>query len=375
MINEEQVVELFIELVKIDSVSRQERLMVDKLKDILIKLGGEFVEDKTGEKINGNAGNIIADFKGSKDEYPYLLLSAHLDRVEPGRGVKPVIKDDYITSSGDTVLGGDDIIGVTAILESIRLIKEQELAHGPIRVIFSVAEEVGLLGAKNLEDKYLTDIDYGIVYDVDGEIGTIVYKAPTQIKFNALIKGKAAHAGICPEEGINAIKIASKAISDMKLGQIDNETTANIGVIRGGRASNIVPALVELEGEVRSHNNDKVINQSKHMQDVINKAVNKYNGQVKYDIEKMYTNFEIDHESDIIKIIEKSVKDLKLNPIYQISGGGSDANIFNNRGLPVVNIGVGMEKVHSTEERVKIINIIKLIELTIRILNNSRDFK
>lgn len=374
MVNKKRLIELFTDLVQIDSPSFKEREMADELKKMLKELGGQVKEDNTGEKIGGNAGNIIADFPG-QEGYPHLLLSAHMDRVEPGQGIKPVIKGDYITSSGDTILGGDDIIGVVAILETIRILKDNGISHGPLKVIFSVAEEVGLKGAKNVDTTEILSADYGIVYDVDGEVGTIVYKAPSQVKINVKVKGRAAHAGMHPGEGINAIKIASKAISDMRLGQVDEETTANIGVIKGGKAINIIPDLVELEGEARSQREELLKKQVEHIKDVFKNSAEKYGGNIEFNVEHLYTRFELERDCAIIKLVAKSAEKLGLPVSYNISGGGSDANIYNEVGLPTVNLGTGMEKVHSTEERVKIDSLVNLVKLNIKIIEDSKRFR
>ena len=371
MINKERIVEEFINLVEIDSIPREEREMADRLKADLQNLGCNVYEDNTGEKIDGNAGNLIAELPGDPD-LPVVLLSAHMDRVEPGKGVEAMIDNGYIKSKGETVLGGDDIIGVVAILETLREIKDSK-KNPTIKIIFSVAEEAGLMGTKNMDSKIYNDVDYGIVLDVDGEIGKVVYQAPSQNKFNAIIKGKAAHAGMEPENGVNAIKIASHAISDMKLGQIDEETTANIGVIRGGVASNIVPDLVELEGEVRSLNHNKLKQQTDDMKDIIDKYVGKYNGEVDYDIKLNYSNFSLDLKSGLIKIVKKAARKLELPYNLASSGGGSDANIYNNQGLPTVNLEIRMEKVHSTDERVKIDNMLKLTEYLMTIIDTMRE--
>jgi tripeptide aminopeptidase len=371
MVKKDRLVEKFIQLVEIDSVSRQEREMADRLKEELENLGCEVYEDDAGEKIGGNAGNLIAKLPGDSS-LPVVLLSAHMDRVEPGKGVKALLEDGYIMSKGETVLGGDDIIGVVAILETLRIIKQEE-QHPSIKVVFSVAEEGGLFGAKNLNQKACKDVYYGIVLDVDGEIGTVVNQAPSQNKFNAVITGEAAHAGMEPENGVNAIKIASHAISEMKLGQVNNETTANIGVIRGGIASNIVPDLVELEGEARSLNYKKLLKQTDEMKNITSKYVKKYGGEVEFDITQTYKNFKINRNSRIIKIVREAAEKLDLPFNLTSSGGGSDANIFNNKGIPTVNLGTGMEKVHSTDERVKIENMLKLTEYLISILNTVKE--
>jgi len=373
MVNTDRLLNLFMDLVQIDSPSLGERNLVDRLKGELKVLGGEIREDNTGEKINGNAGNLIADFTGSIN-YPLIILSAHLDRVEPGRRIRPVIRDNYIVSEGDTILAGDDIIGVAAIIETLKILDERGIEHGPLRVIFSVAEEIGLKGAKGLALSEL-EADFALVLDVDGDVGTVVYQAPSQLKFNAIIKGKAAHAGINPEKGINAIKIASQAISEMKLGRIDEQTTANIGVIKGGLASNIVPDLVELEGEIRSHLEEELQKQDEHMRNVIQSAVLKYKGQVDISTERLYSGFALPIESDIIGIVSKALERLNIPLKLAISGGGSDANIFNQYDLPSVNLGTGMENVHTTDERVKPENIFKLVELIIEIIRLSKEYK
>ncbi len=370
MVNKNRLVKLFMKLVQIDSPSLRERKMADTLTEMLGALGGDVKEDGTGEIIGGNAGNLIADFPG-EDGYPLILLSAHMDRVEPGRGIEPVIREGYIESAGETILAGDDLIGVAAILETLQILKEEEIVHGPVRIIFSVAEEMGLLGAKHIDPELILNSDYGIVYDVDGDVGTIVYKAPSQNKFNVIIKGKAAHAGMNPGDGVNAIKIASKAISDMKIGQIDEETTANIGVIKGGKARNIVPDLVELEGEARSQRDQSLKEQIAHMRQVIETAVSKYGGQAEFDIKRLYSRFELKKDNRVVMDVSKSIKELNLPVVYKVSGGGSDANIYNEMGLSTVNIGTGMEKVHSTDERVKIENLVKLVELNLNIIKNA----
>ncbi len=367
LINRKRLLDFFMECARIDSVSREERGLADRIKKEMALTGLEVREDNAGEFIGGNAGNLIIDISGDKEEKA-LLLSAHLDRVEPGRGIIPFIQGEYIESKGNTVLAGDDLIGVSAIVEAIKVLKESGLEHRPFRVIFTVAEEAGLLGAKQLDPEEYSGLEYGFVFDADGEIGTIINRAPAQYKFNVRISGKAAHAGMNPGGGINAIKIASIAISNMKLGQIDEETTANIGVIKGGRASNIVPDLVELEGEIRSHSEEKLLKQKENMTEVIEQACKKYRGKASYDIERLYDSFAISPESDIISITERIFRKMKLKSSLASSGGGSDANIFNSRGLATLNLAVGMENVHSTDERVKIENLYLVTEVIINLL-------
>lgn len=366
-ISRDRLVGLFLELVQIDSVSREERKLADRIISWARDLAIDIKEDDTGSKIGGNAGNLIFGLPGNSSQAG-VLLSAHLDRVEPGRGIKPVLKGEYIESSGDTVLGGDDLIGVAAIMEACRILQEKGLEHRPFKVVFSVAEEVGLQGAKNLALEELAGLKYGFVFDSDGEIGSIIHRAPTQIKYNLKVRGKAAHAGMEPERGINAIKMASALISNLRTGRLDEETTANIGVIKGGMATNIVPDLVELEGEVRSHSLEKIKDYLEEMEELIERVSRKYKGSIDCAIEHLYDGFAISPENDIINFIDQVNKEIGVATSLVTGGGGSDANIFNQRGLVTLNLGVGMEKVHSTEERVKIANLELLLLLILNIL-------
>lgn len=376
-IKEKRLIQSFVELVQIDSISRQERKMTDKLKMKLKELGCDVKEDNAGSKIDGNSGNIIASFGGNikgEEEYPVLLFSAHIDRVEPGKGIKPKIENGYIYSEGETVLGADDLVGVACILETLKILKEENIPHGQLKIIFTVAEELGLEGAKNLNPDIFKGVDFGFVFDAEGSIGTIVYKGPFKAKFNAIIRGKSAHAGMEPECGVNAIKIASQAISTMKIGQIDEETTSNIGVIRGGVARNIVPDLVELEGEVRSQCENKLIEQIEHMKNIIRKFSFKYGGEVDFDIEQLYRGFALELESDIIKLLVKAIADNSFACNYQSSCGGSDANIFNEKGLPTANLSIGVENVHSVSESIEIASMVNLVKLNLSIIDNSKGF-
>ncbi len=357
MVNKDRLVELFMDLVTIDSETRKERPMADRLKLELSKLGLDVYEDNTGEKIGGTAGNIIATLKGNID-VPSLLFCAHMDRVSPGEGIEPVLKDEIITSKGETILAADDIAGVAAILEALQVAGENNLEHGEIKVLFTVAEEGGLHGAKNVDPEMIRS-DYGISFDSGGDVGTIVVQGPAQYSFEAVVKGKAAHAGIEPSAGINAIKVTSLAISEMKLGQIDEETTANIGVIKGGQATNIVPARVELLGEARSRNQEKLEAQIAHMKDIMERAAAKYGAEVDISTELMYPAYFFDADDEIVKIAKEAARAIGVETSLVPSGGGSDANIINGYGIPVINLGIGMEKVHTVNEFITVENLTK----------------
>ncbi|GAB6139169.1 M20/M25/M40 family metallo-hydrolase [Halanaerobaculum tunisiense] len=362
----EQVINRFKELVQIDSISHQEGKLADQLVDVLTDLGLEVRQDNAGEETGGETGNIIAKLPGVAEK-PSLLLSAHLDTVTPGQDIKPVITDGVIYSQGDTILGADDKAGIVAIIEALRIIKERNLAHGDLEIVFTIGEEVGLLGSKSL-DYSLLEADFGITYDSSGSVGTIITQAPAQNKLKVKVEGKSSHAGINPSSGVNSIKVASLAISNMNLGQIDSETTANIGVIKGGQATNIVPDLVELEGEVRSREEKKLEQQTDHMVDLFKQAARKYQAQIEVDRQRMYSAFKLARNSPIVDTAIKAAHNLGIKPELQATGGGSDANVFNDYGIPTINIGVGMEEVHSTAEKIKVSELLTAVKYSVTLI-------
>ncbi|WP_027340033.1 M20/M25/M40 family metallo-hydrolase [Halonatronum saccharophilum] len=367
--DKERIVNNFMELVKIDSISKEEGNVAKHLKKVLEELGLEVVEDNAGDIVGGETGNLIAKLAGD-DSRPTIMLSAHMDTVTPGKGIEPVIEDGVIYSKGDTILGSDDKAGIISILEAIRVIKENDMDHGNIEVVFTICEEVGLLGAKNLSHN-LIDADYGVAFDSGGDIGSIIVQAPAQDKINVKVIGKAAHAGMNPSAGINAIKVASVALSNMKLGQIDDETTANIGVIKGGKATNIVPDLVELEGESRSLDVKKLDKQTKHMCNIFKKAAKKYKAKVEIDVDRMYPAYDLSRNDPVVELAIKAAKKVGVKPVLMPTGGGSDANIFNGKGIPTINTSVGMNDVHTTGENIKVDDLLKAVEYTVALITEK----
>jgi tripeptide aminopeptidase len=368
VINKDRMVKEFVELVSIDSVSKKERRMADTLTQKLKTLGYEVIEDQACEKIGGNTGNLICTVKGTK-AVPVVMLAAHMDTVEPGIGKKPVFDGNYIKSDGTTVLGGDDVSGIACIFEVLRVLKEKNIEHGDIQVVFTVAEEGGLFGALNL-DYTRIHAKYGVILDSDGPIGTVAVKAPSQDKIYVTVKGKAAHAGIEPEKGISAIQIASSAISRMKLGRIDFETTANIGTITGGRETNIICDKVEIRAEARSREKQKLERQTAHMRECFEQAAAEFGGSVDFRAELAYPSFNIPKDAAIIGILQKAAVSAGIEMKLVETGGGSDTNIYNGKGIEAVDISVGMDKVHSVEERILIDDMVRAAEFVLAIVQN-----
>jgi len=361
MINKRRLINTFKKLVKIDSLSLKERKVMKFLQKELKGMG--YKSKLVGGVRDGEVGNLMVEIGGHG---PRLLLNAHVDTVAPGENIRPIERKGMIYSNGSTILGADNKAGVAAILEIIRSLKENKIKYPSLQIIFTVAEETGLLGAKALPEKMLK-ADFGIVLD-GGDINEIIYKAPTQYNLTATIFGKAAHAGIHPEEGINAIQVASIAIAKMRLGRIDQETTANIGVIKGGRATNIIPDEVELKGEARSHNPLKLKSQIKHMERILSQTCKKFNARLALRVERMYKSFEMKKSSRIIQLALAVMEEAREKPVIKQTGGGSDANIFNEMGINTIIMGVGADRVHTTAERIAVNDFVKGTEIILNLI-------
>ncbi len=373
MINRDRISETFKWLVSIDSVSREEGALCRELEKRLRQLGANIFIDNAAEKTGGDSGNMVAKFKGNTD-VPTMMLNAHMDTVEPGRGIIPILRDGVFRSSGDTILGADDKSAIAILLEVITVLQENDLSHGPIDLVLTVCEEVGLLGAKLL-DYGLIDATFGYTLDTT-DISGIVTRAPALNNIEIEIHGKDAHAGLAPDKGINAICIAAKALSGMKIGRIDHETTCNIGVVQGGYATNVVPNLVTLKGEVRSHDQKKLNTVTDIIRRGFEEAVaecrsgNDEDGlpsmTFKVEPEFPYTNIRKDHP--VVALAEKAARHLGREIKHKITGGGADANIFFEKGIITGVIGTGMIDVHSVRESVRLDDLIKTTELVLEII-------
>lgn len=367
MINRERMVKNFLDLITMDSESGGERRVCDFLKKYLEQFTDDIEEDGAGAIIGGDAGNIIARIAGNTPDRPRILLNAHTDTVKPGRGVKPVVSGDVITSSGDTILGADDKAGIALILETLHALRENNVPHGGIDVIFTVSEEVNLRGARALDPKHLR-ADYGYTLDCPGGAGDIYTRSPSHDTIVARITGKAAHAGMEPEKGKNAIWIAARAIARMNIGRIDHETTANIGVIAGGKATNIVPDIVEIKGEARSHSPSKLNAQVAHMRDCLEHTAKEYEAGIHIDVEHEYSSYHLSEDQPVIKNAFEAAAALGIAPKIQSSGGGSDANIFNALGLAMAPIGCAMTDCHTTAENININTLVDVARYAVELV-------
>jgi len=357
LINEARLKSLLIELIQIDSLSRKEYAVAMRLRKELEDLGAQVSIDDAGAKVGGSVGNLIAQFPGNVDNATPLILSAHMDTVVPGEGVVPVLEGDILRSDGRTVLGGDDKSGIAIICEVLRSIQENHVPCGDLNIVFTICEEAGLLGAKWLDVGQLK-ARTGLVLDSDA-VGFLFTKAPAANRIEFIVHGLEAHAGVCPENGISAIRVAAEGLSRMKLGRIDSETTANIGIMEGGMAVNIIPNLVRLRGEARSHSEEKLERQTHHMLQSLQDAAaghsleingKRFQASVEATIERDYDRMEVSEEAGIVKLVRAAARNLRVDVKTLATGGGCDANVFNRKGLEVANLSTGMRDIHTVKE-------------------------
>src|SRR5258708_55355 len=343
MINKKRTITTFLDLVRIDSPSGEEETVRKELANRLKKLGSKVEMD--------SYGNLIAHIDGKGESF---LLNAHMDTVEPGRGIKPVVDGDIIKTDGSTILGGDPKAGVTAILEALASAKEDGKAVRALDIVFTIGEETGLHGAMNL-DYTKVRAKQGVTFDGERSVECVDIAAPGYHRIDAKIIGRSAHAGAVPEKGISSIKIASEIISQLGLGRIDKETTANIGLITGGSARNAIPELVHFQGEIRSLDKQKLAKHTKHFEDVFNKVQGRYSeAVVEMLIEKECDPYNFSLDTPLLQYLKKIYKKLGMHPNFKQTGGASDVNILTAHGITIVDVGTGGEELHTTREYVRI---------------------
>ncbi|MEA4847556.1 MAG: M20/M25/M40 family metallo-hydrolase [Clostridiaceae bacterium] len=366
----DRMVNEFIEMVKVSSLSLKEGRFASLLAKKLKALDFDVYVDRAGEVTGGDTGNVLGRLKGNPGTQP-ILLCAHMDTVVPGENINPVIHEGTIYSDGTTILGGDDKAGIAAILEAVRCIKENNIPHGDIEVAFTICEEGGMFGAKNMDYGWLRS-KLAFVLDSGGNVGKVIVQAPAQFKILSIIKGKAAHAGVAPEKGISAIQAAARAIDRMKLLRIDEETTANVGSINGGSATNIVCDKVKIAMEARSLKRSKVDAQVNHMLECIDSACREYGAEHETEQYLSYPEFSIEMDSAAIKLVTAAMNRIGIKAVFESTGGGSDTNIMSEKGLQAVTLAIGMTNVHTTSECIAISNMEKTAELVAALIQEAR---
>ncbi len=372
-VNRKRLAASFIELCEIDSPSQREGKISRRLQKIFTELGAvEIHEDSTAEATGSECGNLVIRFagQGAKKGEDGFFLSCHMDTVEPADGVRVVRNEDIFTSAGDTILGGDDKSGIAAIIELLMLLRENGADHPPIEIVLTVCEEMGLVGATHLAPERIQSA-YGYALDSSG-IDRVIVGAPAASKFAITVTGRAAHAGLAPERGVSALQLAVRALGELAVGRLDEESTRNFGVIEGGVAFNIIPESVVIHGEVRSHNAEKFAAYTEEIHHAFNTAIegwhpDEYTEDVKprYDFQQLagYPALRLDMASPVIDRIRRAADVIGRELEYVVAGGGSDANIFFGKGLPTAIVATGMSKVHTTEEELDLNDLVSLVEL------------
>lgn len=377
--NKKRLIDTFIELVKILSLSKKEKIFSKYLAKELKTLGCGVFFDSANKKFDGEVGNLIAKFPGRVKSKPFLLC-CHADTVNPGRNIKPRIKKGRIVSGGKTVLGADCKAGIAIILEVLKILKEHKLKHPPIEIVITQAEELGLLGSKNLEHKKLK-ARCGITLDNE-EVESLDIKSPKSVIFEINITGKPSHSGVEPQKGVSAIKIACDAMTKLKLGRIDTETVCNINLMQAGCAVNTIAPSAVLKGDIRSHNITKLNRQIKRLKLVFDEAAKKnvkkidgkiFRPKIDFKIIPVCSRLKVDADSYIVKLLKKCARKNKVKLKLTATAGGSDANILCGYGILAPNLGVGARKVHTTGEYLITGEFFKCAEIVTDAVVNFRD--
>ncbi len=371
LINRERLAKQFITLCEIDSPSRCEGMVAEYLHRELGKLGAEAViSDDSASQTESETGNVIARFAGTGSQKDSVFFSCHMDTVEPASGIKVVQNGDVFTSKGDTVLGSDDKSGIAVLLELMAVLQENSIPHCPVELVFSTCEEIGLLGAKAL-DHSLLQSKYGYALDSSSS-GKVIIGAPAANHLIISIYGLAAHSGLAPESGINALAIAAQAISQVKLGRLDELSTANFGLIQGGVATNIIPELVIIRGEVRSHSPQLLEKYTNEIKDTFHQVAHAWpqcadgsgkHATVRVEVKEDFPAMALSEQEPVLIRIKEASMELGRQLAYDIAGGGSDANIFNGCGLKTAILPTGMSQVHTTNEWIDLNDMVDLTEL------------
>lgn len=363
----DELLDLFLTLCRIDSPSRDERAMQDFLAEELRALGLQPAEDDAASAVGGNAGNLVVEVPGTAAGAPTILLTAHVDTVEPNPDVPIVVEDGIVRTDGSAILGADDKAGVAPLLYALRELRRQNMPHGSLWVAFTVCEEVGLLGAKAL-DVEATGAEMAFVLDAGPPVGSFITRAPWLTELHGEVIGRAAHAGVRPEDGISAIEVAAEAIAGMRLGRLDEETTANVGVLKGGEATNVVCPRVEFSAEARSLDEAKLDAQVAHMRSRFEAAARRRGARAVVREHVSFQGYARTPGERVVEVAQSAARSLGLSGALRQAGGGSDANVLNARGLPSVVVCTGMQKNHTHDEFCTVADLHATADLTLALI-------
>lgn len=369
MIDSRRLTKTFFDLVRIDSPSLHEKAVSDHLCSLLAPRGFDIRIDDAGKLAGGDTGNLIVRVPATGPGKP-RAFSAHMDCVPPCIGVQPVLKDGVITTASDTVLGGDDKAGIAAILGALVHLEEENIPHPELFLLFTICEEEGLVGARNM-DYSLVGAGEAVVLDSGGAVGTIITRSPAKADIAMTFLGRPAHAGIEPEKGISAIQMAAGAITRMRLLRIDGETTANLGRIEGGTQTNIVADRVILTAEIRAQEETRLQEQVEYMRRCCADAAGEAGGDFSFTPRLAYPALSVPDDSPLLRDALEACSRLELTPVVKGTGGGSDANVFSGQGMAAINLGIGMSRIHTTDEFITVDSLIQITRLTAELMRSK----
>lgn len=365
-----EAADLLLELAAIPSPPGEERAVADAVVRYLRGLGLEPEEDDCGPRIGSTAGNIYARLEPTAEGTP-LFLCAHMDTVPPDGELDPVVDGGVIRNAGGTILGGDNKAAITAMLEGVRRVLVGNIPHAGVELVFTPMEEVGLVGAVAFDhDRLLAEVGY--VYDQEGAMGEIVLGAPWSRSFDVRFHGRSAHAGMAPEEGRSAIQAAAKAIADLRLGRIDEATTANVGTITGGTAGNVVPEWCTFSAEARCHDDGRLGELVQEMLDAFSFAATEAECEVETTLRKSYNGYRLKRDEPAVELAAAAFARCGFEPRYGQSGGGADANVFNERGRRCVNLSHGVFGFHTPDEHVSVGDLDAMVDVTVALVEAAR---
>lgn len=367
-----RLLDTFLDLVRIPSPTFRERAVAEYVAPALREAGCSVRFDESRERTGADIGNLIAHVPGTVPGAPRIAFSAHMDCVQPCEGVDPVVADGIVRSAGPTILGGDDKVGIAAIIEAVRRVSERDLPHGDIIILLTVAEEQGLVGAKALSAEDAA-ADLCLVLDAAGPVGGIVTAAPTHYTFAATFMGRAAHAGVEPEKGASAIRMAASAIQRMELGRLDEKTTANIGVIDGGTATNVVAASCTLTGECRSLDAVRIEEVRAAMDAALHAGADEHGGSVSVVWNLEYRGFTMAEDAAQVAVVRAACEDIGVSTSLFATGGGSDGNVLAALGTPTLVLSTGMSQVHTVDEELEVAELERLADLLVAVVRRAAE--
>ena len=365
------MLDLFLELAALRSPPGEEREVADVVAAYMRDLGLDVDEDGAGGEVGSTIGNLYTRLEATADGIP-IFLCAHLDTVPPDGQLEPVVDDGVVRNAGGTILGADDKSAVAVMLEAARRVRAENRPHAGIELLFTPKEEVGLLGAAAFDHTRL-HAQVGYVYDQAAPIGEIILGAPYSQAMKVRFHGRASHSGMYPEEGRSAIAAAARAIADLRLGRVDDETTANVGTIQGGTAGNIVPEWCRFDAEARSHDERKLADLVQEMLETFAFAASLADCEVETSVKKSYRGYRFKRDDLVVQLAAAALERSGHAPTYGLSGGAADANVFNERGLPCLNLANGMTSIHTPDEHIAVDDLDEMVEVTLALVDAARD--